>query len=349
MPWRVAREYYIKAMNARGEEAIALYDKCIDVLSKASEKESNERNRFLLYLNMLQAEANKRAVLANILKDKAEFLHEQYLKDAAYHHLEASLLREEAASIAKKLGDTASHYNLMGCAYQDKAFYHSYLALMAQRTSKMSAGEYRKALRFLEIALHYYNLSLSVSINEETENNRFQCLRYLENFREDMMKAERNEKVVEEEVFVDFIFIINEVREIIDGAKNTHEKLKEVCELLKENVYYYDWVGFYGVENEELVLKAFAGGKVTHTRIPFGKGVCGRAAVKKECIMVEDVSKETNYLSCNPNVKAEIVVPVIKNEKVVGELDIDSYTLSPFSYEDKRFLEVVCSHVSYLF
>ncbi|MBE0520488.1 GAF domain-containing protein [Candidatus Bathyarchaeota archaeon] len=64
--------------------------------------------------------------------------------------------------------------------------------------------------------------------------------------------------------------------------------------------------------------------------------------------MVQDVSKETNYLSCSPNVKSEIVIPIFKNGEIVGELDIDSHTPSPFTDEDREFLEKVCEMVSNL-
>lgn len=84
-------------------------------------------------------------------------------------------------------------------------------------------------------------------------------------------------------------------------------------------------------------------------RIHFGEGICGQAAERKETFIVQDVSKETNYLSCSLKVKSEMVVPIFKNGKVVGELDIDSHTLSPFTSDDREFLENVCSIVSSLF
>lgn len=352
--WRTAKEYYAQAMQAETRASIELYDRCIDALSKAAEKEEVERNRTLLFLNILQAKANKCTVLANMLKDEAEAFPEQaseYIRDAAYHHLEAVLMREEAAYIAKKIGDVAAYYNLLGCAYQDQAFYHSYIALKTQKANnfKKALKEYKEALRFLEIALQYYNLSLSTSMNEETENNRFQCLKYLENFREDLQMIEREGIHDENYKVADFIFLLTKVREIVDGMADTNKKLQNICELLKSNVSYYDWVGFYYVEQKDLVLRVFAGKPVLHTRIPFGKGICGQVAEKGKTFMVQDVSKETNYLSCTREVKAEIVVPVIKNEEVVGELDIDSHILSPFTEVDKKFLEGVCSIASRLF
>jgi len=69
----------------------------------------------------------------------------------------------------------------------------------------------------------------------------------------------------------------------------------------------------------------------------------------KTTFVVQDVSKETNYLSCSPEVKSEIVVPIFKNGKIIGELDIDSHILSPFTDDDKAFLTKLSEMVSELF
>lgn len=92
---------------------------------------------------------------------------------------------------------------------------------------------------------------------------------------------------------------------------------------------------------KELALGPFEGEPIEHTRIPFGRGVCGQAAKLRKTFLVQDVSKETYYLSYSANVKSEIVVPVFKNEKVVDELDIDSHALSPFTEEDEAFLKKI--------
>lgn len=114
--------------------------------------------------------------------------------------------------------------------------------------------------------------------------------------------------------------------------------------MLKENVTYYDWVGFYVVDKEksdELTLVAYEGEQSEHARIPFGKGICGQAAALGKTIVSQDVSKETNYLSCSPKVKSEIVIPIFRNKRIVGELDIDSHSSSPFKTNDKVFLEKI--------
>ena len=148
-----------------------------------------------------------------------------------------------------------------------------------------------------------------------------------------------------------FNFLLNRVREIVQEPSGTNGKLLAICKLLMNNVPHYDWVGFYFADQSkgELVLGPFVGDPTEHVRIPFGKGICGQAAERKATFIVQDISKEINYLSCSPNVQSEIVVPIFKNGEILGELDIDSHTLSPFKEEDRKFLENVCEIVSNLF
>jgi len=145
--------------------------------------------------------------------------------------------------------------------------------------------------------------------------------------------------------------LLDRVREIVDGPLERTDKLQTICRLLREQVPHYDWVGFYLADGtkRELVLGPFEGEPTEHVRIPFGRGICGQAAEIKRTFIVQDVSKETNYLSCSPRVKSEIVLPILKDGEVVGELDIDSHVLAPFAEGDKEFLENVCGLVSRLF
>lgn len=144
--------------------------------------------------------------------------------------------------------------------------------------------------------------------------------------------------------------LLAEIDRLVSSGLSRDETLLRVCQLLESSVAYYDWVGFYLVEGEkELVLGPFAGEPTEHVRIAFGIGICGQAAKRKETFLIQDVSCETNYLSCSPKVKAEIVVPLFKDGRVVGELDIDSHQLSPFSDEDRDFLEQICRRLSGLF
>jgi len=125
--------------------------------------------------------------------------------------------------------------------------------------------------------------------------------------------------------------------------RNNEQLLTEVCELLQSNIEYYDWVGFYFANQAEktLHLKAFADEATDHTVIPFGKGICGQVAVSNSNFVVPDVKAQDNYIACSINVKSEIVIPLFKNGKNIGQIDIDSHVADPFSEEDERFLEWV--------
>jgi L-methionine (R)-S-oxide reductase len=139
-----------------------------------------------------------------------------------------------------------------------------------------------------------------------------------------------------------FKSLASRIDEVLKTNLGKNEKLSAVCKLLKENVSYYNWVGFYLVNPKkqgELLLGPYVGEPTEHVKISFGKGICGQAAETRKTFIVQDVSRETNYLSCNPHVKSEIVIPIFKRETIIGELDIDSHTLSPFTKEDEAFLK----------
>jgi len=129
---------------------------------------------------------------------------------------------------------------------------------------------------------------------------------------------------------------------------DTEQKLNRVCELLQENIAYYDWVGFYfaNEDKQTLHLKAFAGEPTDHTVIPFGKGICGQVAVSNQNFVVPDVKAQDNYIACSINVKSEIVIPLFKDGKNIGQIDIDSHKIDPFTEEDERFLEWINAEVA---
>ena len=135
----------------------------------------------------------------------------------------------------------------------------------------------------------------------------------------------------------------------VHGEGRKEEKMLRVCQILQESFERYNWVGIYYASGDELLLGPFVGEPTEHTRIKFGQGICGQAAERRETFVVQDVSKEENYLSCSPKVKSEIVVPIFKDGEIVGELDIDSHRLSPFTREDEEFLKEVCKILSHLF
>ncbi len=147
------------------------------------------------------------------------------------------------------------------------------------------------------------------------------------------------------------IFQDHRIEKIIQSNVSRDEKLLSICKMLAAEVAYFNWIGFYLADHEkkELVLGPYVGAPTEHIRIPFGRGVCGQAAVTQETIIVRDIAEESNYLSCSVDVKSEIVVPIFKNDRFVAELDIDSHAVNPFGDDDKNTLEVICQQISDLF
>ena len=138
------------------------------------------------------------------------------------------------------------------------------------------------------------------------------------------------------------------VTNILHKEAPVDQRLQEICELLKENIPYYDWVGFYfrNGDKEELKLGPFAGEPTDHTIIPFGKGICGQVAVSNQNFVVPDVKAQDNYIARSLTVKSEIVIPLFKNGVNIGQIDIDSNTIDPFNSDDEEFLEFVNQEVA---
>ena len=126
------------------------------------------------------------------------------------------------------------------------------------------------------------------------------------------------------------------------------DRLHEICQLLHDNIDYYNWVGFYfrNGDKEELKLRTYVGEETEHTIIPFGKGICGQVAVSNENFVVPDVQAQDNYIACSFSVKSEIVIPLFKDGENIGQIDIDSETPDPFTEKDERFLEFVNQEVA---
>ena len=126
--------------------------------------------------------------------------------------------------------------------------------------------------------------------------------------------------------------------------------LFKICEILRSKISYYDWVGFYfkNGSKQELKLGPYAGFDTDHKIIPFGKGICGQVALTNKNFVVPDVKKQNNYIACNINVKSEIVIPIFVDGKNIGQIDIDSNILNPFSKQDEEFLEYICAKVATL-
>ena len=128
-------------------------------------------------------------------------------------------------------------------------------------------------------------------------------------------------------------------------------KLKNLCQFLSDSVDYYNWVGFYFANNKDktLHLGPYVGAETDHTIIPFGKGICGQVAESNQNFVVPDVAAQDNYIACSFTVKSEIVVPLFVDGENIGQIDIDSNIINPFTEADERFLEFVNQEVAKLF
>lgn len=113
-------------------------------------------------------------------------------------------------------------------------------------------------------------------------------------------------------------------------------------DLLHDGLEHFAWVGYYRVEGDELALGPWRGPAATeHTRIPIGRGICGAAAASGRTEVVDDVRADERYLACFVSTRSEIVVPVVRAGRVVGEIDVDSDRPAAFGERDRALLEGV--------
>jgi GAF domain-containing protein len=151
---------------------------------------------------------------------------------------------------------------------------------------------------------------------------------------------------------MDFGTLKKSISAVVDNTDSDNDsKLKAICQLLFDSVPYYNWVGFYFADHQTNILHLgpYVGALTDHTLIPFGKGICGQVAVSNKNFVVPDVAAQDNYLACSTTVKAEIVIPIFVDGINMGQLDIDSHQLNPFTEKDVLFLEFVTQQVAGLF
>lgn len=140
-----------------------------------------------------------------------------------------------------------------------------------------------------------------------------------------------------------------EITNIINKSGVEHvEKMQSICDLLQDQLPTYNWVGFYMAHESEPTLHLWcqAGEPTDHVTIPFGKGICGQVAVSNQNFVVDDVKAQDNYIACSIHVKSEVVIPLFKDGKNIGQIDIDSNTVAAFDESDERFLEWVNEQVA---
>lgn len=132
--------------------------------------------------------------------------------------------------------------------------------------------------------------------------------------------------------------LLPQIKALVEGESNRVANLANVAAALKQTFDFF-WVGFYLVEDGELVLGPFQG-PIACTRIRYGRGVCGTAWKEGKTLVVPDVDKFPGHIACSSASRSEIVVPIYNKEKeVVGVLDIDSDRLAEFDETDREWLE----------
>ena len=141
--------------------------------------------------------------------------------------------------------------------------------------------------------------------------------------------------------------LLREFQDFAETAPTPKSVMEHIAQSLHEKMTRYNWVGFYLVDPADpgfLLVGPFVGSFTPNARIPLNKGLCGAAASSGQIVVVHDVSKDPRYLAGSPMVKCEIVVPIFVTNKLVGELDVESYFASTFTQSEQDFVEA-CARV----
>lgn len=136
--------------------------------------------------------------------------------------------------------------------------------------------------------------------------------------------------------------LYTQVEALISDESDVIANMANVSALLFEQLTQVNWVGFYRLVDNELVLGPFQG-KVACIRIPLGRGVCGTAASDNVTQRIDDVHAFDGHIACDASSNAEIVIPVVLNNKVIAVLDIDSTAFNRFDSDDQAGLEKIIS------
>lgn len=142
-----------------------------------------------------------------------------------------------------------------------------------------------------------------------------------------------------------YLLLIKQVKNLLNKNENLISNLANFTAALKQTFSKISWVGFYLYDGEKLYLAPFQG-KVACTEIKIGSGVCGTSAQKLETIIVPDVDKFPGHIACDVESRSEIVVPILKDGKLFGVLDLDSTDYNSFNEIDKKYLEDLVEYLS---
>ncbi|HUX92316.1 MAG TPA: GAF domain-containing protein [Ignavibacteriaceae bacterium] len=142
-----------------------------------------------------------------------------------------------------------------------------------------------------------------------------------------------------------YILLLDQLKSLLHKDENLISNLANATAAIKQTFEKVSWVGFYLFDGIKLYLGPFQG-KVACTTIATGKGVCGSAAKEKRTFIVPDVNKFPGHIFCDADSKSEVVVPIIKGQKLMGVLDLDSASFNSFDETDKKYLEKFCNFLS---
>ena len=137
--------------------------------------------------------------------------------------------------------------------------------------------------------------------------------------------------------------VLNGLRAAIAGAASHDDAMLQAVNILKQHMPDYTWVGIYVLAGGHLELGPYLGKPSPHTSIALNAGICGAAATHKETIVVDDVDADPRYLACSRETRSEIVVPIMRGDRVLGEIDIDSDKKAAFGSGDRELLEATAA------
>jgi GAF domain-containing protein len=142
-----------------------------------------------------------------------------------------------------------------------------------------------------------------------------------------------------------YLLLVKQVKSLLSIEDYLITNLSNFTAALKQTFSKISWVGFYLYDGNKLYLGPFQG-KVACTEIKIGNGVCGKSAKERRTIIVEDVDKFPGHIACDVDSRSEIVVPIFKEDKLFGVLDLDSTDYNSFNETDKKYLEDLVNFLS---
>ncbi len=135
--------------------------------------------------------------------------------------------------------------------------------------------------------------------------------------------------------------LVSQARALFDGEPSHTANAANLAALVYHTVPDLNWAGFYFYDGNELVLGPFQG-KIACVRIAMGKGVCGTAAATGQAQLVPDVFAFAGHIACDAASRSEVVIPLFRDDKLIGVWDVDSPKPDRFTQEDKAGMQALC-------